>query len=312
MKPLRVGALCAGYGGIELGLSQLVDTELAWYSETTKDCVTVMDANFGVPNLGDLTKITEPPEVDIVTAGFPCQPVSLAGKRKGVEDERWLIEDVCRVASEAGAGYLILENVKGILAINDGHAMGRVCSAMARYGFRRWEWDLIRASDVGAPHKRERWFCIATHTGCKGGSDRLPREIRQAIHGRSGEVSSSRSVGFLGDEVSADTVGFGCETSRTQHGLGETEESHIFSQFGPYELAVRRWAQIIGRPPPRGTINTGVNPPFVEWMMGLPAGWVSDKITSTSGQLKMYGNGVVPQQASAAIGMLAERLCDDS
>jgi|TARA_R100000655_G_scaffold1922_4_gene7257 DNA (cytosine-5)-methyltransferase 1 len=305
---MRVGALCAGYGGLELGLSSLIETDLKWFSEIEKHPINVMQTHFNAPNLGDLTQIIKPPEVDIVTAGFPCQPVSTAGQKKGVDDERWLIEDVCRVARSANAKWLILENVSAILTTGDGYPMARVCAELARHGFGRWEWQLIRASDVGAPHRRERWFCVATHTSSERGSDRLSRSFRQALHERSDTVSPSGSTSIIRNEVSSDTAGFGCETSWSRYGLEEKEESHIFGQFGPYEPAIRRWADIIRRLPPRGTINTGVNPPFVEWMMGLPEGWVSDIVSSTSAQLKMYGNGVVPQQAAYAMKTLIERL----
>ena len=307
---MQVGALCAGYGGLELGLSSLIDTDLKWFSEIETHPINVMQTHFDVPNLGDLTQITKPPEVDIVTAGFPCQPVSNAGQKKGVEDERWLIEDVCRVARLANAKWLILENVSAILATGDGYPMARVCAELARHGFSRWEWQLVRASDVGACHRRERWFCVAAHTSSERGSDRLSRTFQQPQQQRRDPVPFSGSTSVIRDEVSSDTAGFRCETSRTEHGLGEAEESHIFGEFGPYELAVRRWADIIGRPPPRATINTGVNPPVVEWMMGLPGGWVSDIVPSTSAQLKMYGNGVVPQQAAYAMKTLIERLDD--
>ena len=173
-KNYKVGALCAGYGGIELGLSEVVNTELVWVSDIDTDDVLrdapnrILEKRFGKPNLGDLTKITSPPKVDIVTAGFPCQPVSVAGGRKGIEDERWLIEDVCRIADDAGAEWLILENVPGIYTANNGHAFARVCAAMAYYGFIRWQLGTFRASDIGAPHRRLRWFCVATNTDGTG------------------------------------------------------------------------------------------------------------------------------------------------
>ena len=173
-KKYKVGALCAGYGGFELGLSEVVNTELVWVSDIDTDPVLkdapnrVLKERFRKPNLGDLTKITSPPKVDILTAGFPCQPVSLAGARKGIKDERWLIEDVCRIADDAGAEWLILENVPGIYSANKGEAFARVCAAMAYYGFNRWQLGTFRASDIGAPHRRLRWFCVATNTDGTG------------------------------------------------------------------------------------------------------------------------------------------------
>lgn len=162
---MKVASLCAGYGGIELGLRNIIDTELVWFSDIEKASEIVMKERFNnIPNLGDLTQIEDPEPVDIVTAGFPCQPVSIAGKQKGINDDRWLIEDVCRVARVAGAKYLFLENVAAILSANNGEAMGRVCESMVRNGFVRWEWQTLRASDAGAPHQRKRWFCVATNT----------------------------------------------------------------------------------------------------------------------------------------------------
>ena len=113
-KNYRVGALCAGYGGIELGLEKFLETETMWVSDFEEVPNRILKKRFikpnGVPiqNYGDLTTLIDPERVDIVTAGFPCQPVSVSGRRKGIEDERWLIEDVCRVARESGAKWLIL------------------------------------------------------------------------------------------------------------------------------------------------------------------------------------------------------------
>ena len=126
---LTVGSLCTGIGGLELALRQVLTTELLWVSETDPSASQVLEHRFGVPNLGDLTEISKPPKVDIVMAGFPCQPVSYAGERKGIDDKRWLIEDVCRVASEAQARFLILENVRGLLTANNGEALARVCAS---------------------------------------------------------------------------------------------------------------------------------------------------------------------------------------
>src|SRR5213075_2264331 len=92
-----------------------------------------------VPNLGDLTAVdwsrVEP--VDILTAGFPCQPVSHAGKRAGVSDERWLFDDICTAISRmvTRPRLLVFENVAGLLSANGGDAMARVVLGLAQIGY---------------------------------------------------------------------------------------------------------------------------------------------------------------------------------
>jgi DNA (cytosine-5)-methyltransferase 1 len=282
---MSVGALCAGYGGIELGLSTIVETELVWHSEICEVADTIMKQRFGTPNLGDLLQINEPPECDIVTAGFPCQPVSLGGYRKGIEDERWIIEDVCKVARKAGARFLILENVSGILTANNGDAMGRVVQAMAQNGFGKFEWDTIRASDTGAPHRRERWFCVATNS-------------------ESAEWGNKKSETM--ETTTRPTAEF-----RERTGTNSGTCIHTETEWEQYEPAIRRWESLIGRAAPRPDLADGsLSHYFVEWQMGLPEGWVTgnDLGLGQSDCLKVLGNGVVPQQAQTILEELLGKL----
>ena len=350
---LTLGSLCSGYGGLELGLAAAgIRTEPVWYSEIDGHAAQVMAAhNPGVSNLGDLTAIGDVPPVDIVTAGFPCQPVSMAGKRKGVNDERWLIDDVCRIARGACAEWLLLENVGGIYSANGGDAFRRVISALAENGFSA-VWTCVRASDTGAPHQRLRWFCL-------GNSNRLAGSAAIASGRGSGQVGESGAVsGIVGPDsppkpFAADSYGGATgrdsrSAPRTQKlsGRGEPDESdrfthgasstttdsylprrgkqrwtipipsqqtglehagYIASRFGPYAEAIGRWEPIVGRAAPDPTDEKQrLNPRFVEWMMGLPDGWVTDTVEGRSHQLRILGNGVVPLQAALAVTLLNE------
>lgn len=111
--------------------------------------------------------------VGAVVAGFPCQPFSHAGKRGGKEDERYLFGDVVRIAVESGASVIALENVPGLLSPMRGEAVegeagkpvlpapvGDVFRILAENGFDA-RWTSLGAEDVGAPHGRQRWWCIA-------------------------------------------------------------------------------------------------------------------------------------------------------
>ena len=95
-------------------------------------------------------------KVDTIIAGFPCQAVSIAGKRDGREDSRWLWDDVARVIREVGPRKVFLENVPGILSLG----IGDVLRDLALLGYDA-QWCVFRASEVGAPQDRKRWFCLA-------------------------------------------------------------------------------------------------------------------------------------------------------
>ena len=115
--------------------------------------------------------------VDILTGGFPCQPYSLAGKRKGKEDERHLWPEMLRVIRECAPRYIVGENVRGLVGWNGGLVFEEVCSHLEAQGYSLQPF-LLPACGVGAPHRRDRiWFVAYAHD--KGGGDghgQVPKE----------------------------------------------------------------------------------------------------------------------------------------
>jgi DNA (cytosine-5)-methyltransferase 1 len=97
---------------------------------------------------------------------------------------------------------------------------------------------------------------------------------------------------------------------RDQSNQNETFENVYATKWGKFGPAIRRWEQITGNPAPLPTVPDGkdgeerLNADFAEWMMGLPPGWITGADVTRNDALKMAGNGVVPQQAAAAIRML--------
>src|SRR5699024_2595142 len=100
--------------------------------------------------------------VDILTGGFPCQPVSLAGARKGTQDERWLFDDILTAIRllDPQPRLCVFENVRGLLTANSGDAMARVVEGLASVGY-VGRYGILPAAAVGAPHRRERVFITA-------------------------------------------------------------------------------------------------------------------------------------------------------
>lgn len=160
-------ALCAGIGGLELGLSLALGDayRCGVYVERDPFAAAVLVARMEdeildpAPVWDDLTTFDGRPWrgiVDIVSAGFPCQPWSQAGRRKGAADHRWLWTDIANIVRDVGPGWVFLENVPGLAGGGLEHVLGDLAEA----GFDA-EWDLFSARDAGASHKRERLFILA-------------------------------------------------------------------------------------------------------------------------------------------------------
>jgi len=152
--------------GIRLALP---NARTVCYVEREAPAVEIMAARFedgtlhDAPIWSDLTKFNGKAwrgGIDLICAGFPCQPFSVAGKKQGVTDKRWIWMDIARIIEECQPEIVLLENVPGLIR----HGLGFVLSDLASLGFDA-EWDCFRASDVGAPHKRERIFVLAYRQG---------------------------------------------------------------------------------------------------------------------------------------------------
>ena len=124
---LRIASLCSGYGGLDLAVCQVLGGDLVWVAETDKDASAVLRRHWpGVPNYGDITAIdweSLPPEaraVDVLTTGFPCQPFSQAGRRRGADDPRHLWPHVARAVGALRPQLVVLENVRGLLTARGG------------------------------------------------------------------------------------------------------------------------------------------------------------------------------------------------
>jgi len=320
-----------------------------------------------VPNHGDVNatdwSAVEP--IDILTAGYPCQPFSHAGKRKGADDERHLWPGVARAIGDLRPRIVVLENVRGHVSLG----LDAVLGDLAALGYDA-RWGVVRAADAGAAHGRARIFILAyaqgygrdegwpEPAGLVGGSDaavggddaaadsrrgQLPRPAERGdglcVPGERSRVAPADTdeqcverwdhAGTRCGTGPGESCGVGdapADTSGAERGapqsdgVGATPGSaaelgeRAGTDWGTYAPAVTRWAGVVGRPAPAPT-ELGSNgkprlsPPFVEWLMGLPVGHVTDPAIglTRNQQLKALGNGVVPQQAVLALHLLSER-----
>lgn len=373
---LTIGSLFAGYGGLDLGIGQVLDAEPAWFCEWDEAPSKILAHHWpDVPNFRDVTTVdwSAVPPVDIITGGSPCQDLSLAGARRGMTDgtrsNLWVAmreaiatirprlvvwENVLGALSATAESASDMEPGTGLLGGGGGHlrALGRVLGDLAEIGYDA-QWTTLRASDVGAPHHRARVFLVAYHVGTGsvglqaarrgsgpaaslagtvGGSGALP-ELNHLPTPRCSDSNGAGAHGAGGADLRTAILDLGgqpylptptCADSDRERNNPAQAKRHSpplsatlahfddVSVFGKYEAVIHRWEQVTGMSAPDPTeLNKNgrphLNAAFAEFMMGLPPGWVTQVPDVTRAQqLKACGNGVVPQQAAAALRHLLE------
>lgn len=284
---LNVLALCAGYSGLELGVSRATGgrARAVCYVEREAPAAAVLVNQMARGALApahiwsDLGTFDGRPwrgAVDILTAGYPCQPESTAGKRAGAADERWIWPEVARIIGEVEPAIVFAENVAA-------HVTGtfrRVLDDLAALGF-DVEWSCVSAAEVGAPHERERVFWLAAHpdrcVGPIGGRLRWLLDRERAACGDDVDGCGCERVC-----EAADTNGIGW-----QERSGERRESAGRPELAGYD----EWTW----PPPEPSICR-----------------VDDGATAglAAVELMMAGNGVVPAQAAHAFCGLWARMME--
>ncbi|MCX5237238.1 DNA cytosine methyltransferase [Streptomyces prunicolor] len=159
---MKILELCAGYGGLGVAVAPLVAGHVAYVAESAPGPSAVLAKRYPLaPNLGDIREIDWAQlvgQVDVITAGFPCQDISIAGNRVGIRGARsgvWV--NVLEAVRVIRPRILFLENVSNIRT----RGLEVVLGDLVEIGYSA-RWVCVRATAAHAPHLRDRWFCIAT------------------------------------------------------------------------------------------------------------------------------------------------------
>jgi DNA (cytosine-5)-methyltransferase 1 len=384
-REMKIGSLFSGYGGLDLAVSKVTGAQVAWHCEWEDAPSKVLEANFpGVPNYRDVSKVdwhsVEP--VDILTGGFPCQDLSLAGKRAGLQEgtRSGLWSEFHKAIDILRPSLVVIENVRGLLSAKADsgleygpeimdqaergavlRALGAVLGDLADIGYDA-KWRGLRASDAGAPHQRFRVFITAypagggqslptptvsdQYTGNLASTQQKPGSMHSvtlaqvfhkpelfptpttrdykdgsANHERGGKVQtdtvaraifSSGEVALMGTPRTSSANGSTPKQVAAGAPKARIEDQVLLTNWGKFEPAIRRWETILGRPAPEPTKPDGkdnnhrLSSKFTEWMMGLPDGWITGHDLKRNDELKLAGNGVVPQQAELALRLLLD------
>jgi len=306
---MKLLSLCTGYGGLDLAVEEFFNAELIGCADIDKASSIAIEHRFGVPNYGDIRNLTQTDlQFDILTAGYPCQPFSYAGQRKGTDDPRHIWPYIAQIISHARPRIVVLENVRGHLNLG----FSEVLKDLAQLGYAA-KWTIVRASDVGAPHQRARLFILATpdtdsfrfplvkHQGRKERNQGQSQfELEHLGESTFAYSNDSRGIGHLsGSPGRFDSWGENQRTSNAEH----QQQSHNRQMPGLGRRFASR-CEMSMQAAPNPLVDGKLSAKFVEYMMGLPEGWVTDLPLSRNQQLKMLGNGVVPQQAYYALELL--------
>jgi DNA (cytosine-5)-methyltransferase 1 len=313
---VNVLSLFTGIGGLDLGLER-AGMRIVGQVEIDPFCRSVLERHWPrVPRHEDVRTCVkwwshaERPRVDVLVAGFPCQPFSIAGPKLGRDDDRWLWPHTARVVRALRPPWVLLENVPGLLR----QGFGDVLGDLAAIGYDA-EWESLPASAFGAPHRRDRVYAVAypyrEHSGPEGGPSRgrqlwtdLPSRVQETL---------------------ADTKGNGRGARRTRGpAIGSASRPHVTAQrvadahretgnvarrtgcavFGP--ATEQRPGRRSGRSGERGISDAHREPslwtpvPRKErhhWTTEPKVGRVAHGIPSRVDRLRALGNAVVPQVA---------------
>lgn len=330
---MTYGSICTGYDGIGRGLRLAgVPADSLWCAENEASLAPLLTS----PNLGDIKAAdwTGVERVDVMSSGDPCQSISVAGRKLGRGDPRFLWPWVRDAYRAVRPGVIVFENVAGIVSHDGGRTLAERFEHLREDGY-AVRWCVIGACAVGAPHHRHRWYAVAHHVGAPapeavrvGGAKQIcgaPRSGGRALlptpsaaDGSGGPGRSDKRTGgdnlrtavtLLPTPRATDGTNGGPNQRNSRGGYDALPGAVVNVEWGRFAEAVALWESITGIPAPAPTEpgpNGGVrlNPALPEWMMGLRPGMLTENM-SRNDALKAAGNGAVPLQAAAAWRLLA-------
>jgi DNA (cytosine-5)-methyltransferase 1 len=303
------GSLFAGIGGIDLGLER-AGWECRFQVEWDPFCQRVLAKHWpDVPRFGDIADVdwSGVPPVDLLAGGFPCQPFSVAGKQRRLDDDRWLWPEFARAIRELRPRYVLVENVPGLLV---GGGMDAVLGDLAELGYDA-EWESIPAAAVGAPHLRYRVWIIAYRAEL-GGNVADPDDGRPLHAVRAGRDA----IGYGGADELAGRFVPGRECDACGEPWCDRHNGHYA------DCACVGWSQLLADPEGAGLQGRqdggglrselagpwqGGGPVAHQWSIEPDVGRVAHGVPARVDRLRSLGNAVVPQVVEVIGRQLMER-----
>lgn len=297
-------SFCTGYGGIERGLDlagvihrviSYVEIEAYAISNLVKEMEAGrMDSAPIWSNLKTFPASEFCGRICGITAGYPCQPFSVAGQGRGADDPRHLWPYIIDHIKTINPLWVFLENVRG--HVNNG--LSEVLKDLESAGYET-EWGIFSALEVGAPHRRERVFILAYASGV--GRLHPQKKIRA---GRESSFNGGSSISYANSKRKLQQAGnFTTFRERTRNvckNISNTERKRTQIQNKRENSAIQKFE----RDGKTGGVDTNEN----WWRFEPGLGRVADGVANRIDRLRLLGNGVVPQQAAKAFLVLSDKL----
>ena len=301
---LTVLDLFSGIGGFSYAAEQLVGGfKTIAFCDLDEPCRRVLRKHWpDTPIFTDVRSLSAediaplcPNGLSLITAGFPCQDLSVAGKQAGYDGERSvLFYEIIRLARELRSDFLLLENVRNLLSHKNGETFQETLFQIAKAGYDA-EWAVIPASDLGACHRRERIWIVAYAQGTRTSAHEsrvrgLPQGSKVQEHWNSNpQVSTaphSNGIGPFGQNLSLSSLRGGDE--------GGEAELGSWSRIGP-QLR-EKWQA--GR--------ESLNPNWRSYVSQPALRRGDDGLSHRVDRLKQLGNSIVPQVAAVPLRRIKE------
>lgn len=289
---LTFGSLFSGIGGFDLGFER-AGMECRWQVEIDKDCGAVLSRHWpGVKRFGDITTLRHPPAVDVLCGGFPCQDLSVAGRRAGLAGERsGLFYEFMRLAAEFRPAWVVIENVPGLLSSNGGRDMGTVLGTLGRLGY-GYAYRVLDAQYFGVAQRRRRVFIVGHSRAERAAQVLFEPESCAGDSPPSREAGQRTSPTLEGRAGRSGATNFHTSGGLVAHTLKVNDKGHSGKNYSNPKQEDGRHPLASGARPPlmvRPSVRR-LTPVECERLQGFPDRWTAG--ASDSARYRMLGNAV--------------------
>ena len=292
---IKIGSLSSGIGGFELGLERAIPgSHTVWQVEQDKFCRRVLRRHWPASKLyDDVVGVVgnNLEKVDIICGGFPCQDLSFAGKRKGLDgDKSGLWWEMWRIVSELRPRVVCVENVAGLFTLGIREVLG----SLAEIGYDA-EWQVISAAQCGAPHLRRRVFIVAYPSQGQSRQDQSVSTGRLSFDAQNNEVASNSNGNGCGQARNGRVSPIN-DLSQRRKEIQQGRSSQSTNTNKTFTPGIRQSVRVEEK---RSKFdNTFYKTGFEYWQTTQapsPICRVDDGIPNRLAKLRALGNSIVPQ-----------------